>query len=146
MRSRPGSSTGSSSQIGDPAWDLAGALQDLLLFWVQSMPTVAGARRSNQMMAAATLSARRGPGGVPRALGRLPGDGRADRPGRADLLDSGGRFLGGSADPVGLRDVARLDGPATRRPVILLQVGANILDDPELAQVQLYGLHGGAIL
>ena len=30
--------------------------------------------------------------------------------------------------------------------VILLQVGSNILDDPELAQVQLYGLHGGAIL
>jgi hypothetical protein len=30
--------------------------------------------------------------------------------------------------------------------VILLQVGSNILNDPELAQVQLYGLHGGAIL
>jgi hypothetical protein len=30
--------------------------------------------------------------------------------------------------------------------VILLQVGTNILNDPELAQVQLYGLHGGAIL
>jgi hypothetical protein len=37
--------------------------------------------------------------------------------------------------------------PALPPPaVILLQIGSNILDDPELAQVQLYGLHGGGIL
>jgi hypothetical protein len=131
-------------QLGDPAWDLAGALQDLLLFWVQSIP-MAPELTADQMMAAARYplaavqSAFRALWAGYRATAGLPGEGVSALLTRA-VAFSAPRLIQ-SAYEMSYGAPALL--PAA---VILLQVGSNILHDPELAQVQLYGLHGGAIL
>ena len=131
-------------QLGDPAWDLAGALQDLLGFWVQSLPMAPG-MPADRMMASATYplaavqAAFRALWAGYRATAGLSGADsdalltRAIRFSAPRLIQSAYEMSHGSPT---------LPPPA----VIFLQVGSNILDDPELAQVQLYGLHGGAIL
>jgi aminoglycoside phosphotransferase (APT) family kinase protein len=125
-------------QIGDPGWDLAGALQDFLGIWVDSM------RLSDELSAEATIAG----AGVPLAAVR-----RAAR-----AMWSGYRQEAGldpaAADDLLTRAVAlsairliqstfevtvgagRLEG----RPVLLLQIGANLLAEPERGQIQLYGI------
>jgi aminoglycoside phosphotransferase (APT) family kinase protein len=131
-------------QLGDPAWDLAGALQDLLLFWVQSLPMAPGLA-ADQMMAAATYplaavqAAFRALWAGYRATAGLAGDGASA------LLTRAVRF----SAPRMIQSAYEMSHGSPALPpaaVILLQIGTNILDDPELAQVQLYGLYGGAIL
>jgi len=131
-------------QLGDPAWDLAGALQDLLQFWVQSLPMAPGLA-ADQMMAAATYplaavqAAFRALWAGYRATAGLPGDEASA------LLTRAVRF----SAPRMIQSAYEMSHGSPVLPAaaaILLQIGSNILDDPELAQVQLYGLHGGAIL
>jgi hypothetical protein len=131
-------------QIGDPAWDLAGALQDVVRFWVYSMP-LSLERTAEQMMAEA-----RYPLEAVQAVCRALWAGYRSAAGalaREDpsLLTKAVKFSSArmiqSAYEMAFGAVA-LPPPA----VVLLQVGANILDDPELAQVRLFGLYGGAIL
>ena len=125
-------------QVGDPAWDLAGALHDFLLFWTSSMPLSASCT-AEQRIAQARYP-----------LASLQGAMRAMWHGyraAAELASS-------EADDLLLRAVAfsavRLIQSAyeimheseslSAQSVILLQVGANLLADPELGQIHLYGI------
>jgi len=127
------------AQIGDPAWDLAGVLQDFVIFWVFSIPLGAASEP-----AALDLEAARYP--LPllrpclrafwrgyRTAGELPVEesnallDRAVRLSAARLVQSAYE-LAHAADEL----------PALS--VLLLQVAANLLADPETAQVELYGL------
>lgn len=129
--------------VGDPAWDLAGALQDLLVLWVSSMPMSEGAD-AEQMTAEARLPLdvlrdtaialwdgyRRGAGlDTTRAEDLLC---RAVLYSAARMVQSAFEYAGGAE---------RLVGPA----VLLLQIAANLLDDPHLGRVQLYGIPPGRI-
>jgi hypothetical protein len=124
--------------VGDPAWDLAGALQDLLVLWVSSMPMSEGAN-VEQMTAEARI-----PLDVLRVAAIALWDGyrrgaaldlvraedllyRAVLYSAARLVQSAFEYAGGAE---------RLDGPA----VLLLQIAANLLDDPHLGRVHLYGI------
>jgi aminoglycoside phosphotransferase (APT) family kinase protein len=126
------------ARFGDPAWDLAGALQDFLVLWVFSMPL------SEDM-----------PAGEIIANARIPLE---DLRRSIRALWSGYRRQAGmapaAADQFLLRAVAfsaaRLIQTASElshqadqlagRAVILLQLSANLLTEPELGQLQLYGI------
>jgi Ser/Thr protein kinase RdoA (MazF antagonist) len=128
-------------QIGDPAWDLAGALQDLVLFWVQTMPLSTNLKAEQIMMAA------RYPIGAVQAACRAFWAGYHAAAG-ADAAGLLTRAVAFSAARLIQSAYETAHGAAVMpaASVIFLQMAANILDDPELAQVQLYGLHGGAML
>jgi hypothetical protein len=124
-------------QIGDPAWDLAGALQDFILFWVSSMnqtmrtseEMVSSARYPLSVLQTALRALWRGY----RSAVRLTRDeanaliGRATVFSAARLIQSAYEMAQNARDlPVG--------------SVLMLQISANLLADPETGQVQLYGL------
>ena len=124
--------------IGDPAWDLAGALQDFLSVWVASMP-LSDELTAEQMIAQASVPLgtvrdavralwsgyRAGAGLDPvQAEGLLT---RAVGFSAARLIQSAFELLVGAE---------RLAGAA----VLLLQIAANLLAEPERGRVQLYGI------
>lgn len=124
-------------QLGDPAWDVAGALQDFVLFWVSSMTQgtasleemVATARYPLIVLQSAIRSLWRGyrltANLAPAEANALIG--RAVRFSAARLIQSAYEMaMSAQALPV----------PS----VLLLQISANLLDDPETAQIQLYGI------
>lgn len=124
--------------IGDPAWDVAGALQDLLDLWIRGLPldpALSGGERVEQakcpladfhpLFAAFRAS-----------YAAVAGDSVFDRAvpfSAVRLLQTAWEWA---------QDVAELPAPA----VMTLQVGANILADPERARAELYGFaeDGGA--
>jgi hypothetical protein len=124
--------------LGDPAWDLAGALQDFLVFWVSSI-TLADEMTAEQMIAEARVPLHTVQTAV-RALWAGYCEGAC--------LDSA------QGDDVLMRAVpfsaARLIQSALERsdetdrlagsPVVLLQISANLLAEPESGQVELYGI------
>jgi hypothetical protein len=129
-------------QIGDPAWDLAGALQDLVLFWVQTMPLSANLT-TEQIMTAPRYPIR----AVQTACRALWAGYQAAGGAGDDASGLLTRAVAFSAARL-IQSAYEMAHGATTLPnasVIFLQIAANILDEPELAQVQLYGLHGGAI-
>jgi hypothetical protein len=124
--------------IGDPAWDLAGALQDFLVVWVASMP-LSEELTAEQMNAGARVSLDAVRVAV-RALWSGYRAGSGLEPAEAEgLLNRAVAFSAArliqSAFEV-LVDAERLAGPA----VLLLQVAANLLAEPEGGRVQLYGI------
>ena len=125
-------------QAGDPAWDIAGMLQDVVMLWVMSMPAagddiasrVEKARFPLDMLrpairkfwdcyreAAALSAAETGPLFL-----------RAAQYSAARLVQS--------AFEMGTGYTHGLPQPA----VLLLQIGQHLLDDPAAGQVQLYGI------
>lgn len=123
-------------QVGDPAWDVAGVLQDAVMMWVQSMtpaPTPEEMEPSAQLPWPERQVALRAFWRRYRAAARLSGDdanallSRAVRYSAARLIQSAFEMA---------HDAAQLPAGS----VLLLQVSANIFDDPALAQVQLYHL------
>jgi Ser/Thr protein kinase RdoA (MazF antagonist) len=130
--------------FGDPAWDVAGALQDFLVFWVFSMP-IADDMTAEQMIARARVPVH----GLQTALRALWSGYKA------------GACLGGSeADELLLRAVefsaARLIQSAYEissgsdrlagQPAVLLQIAANLLAEPAHAQIELYGIPLGCLI
>jgi hypothetical protein len=128
-------------QIGDPAWDVAGALQDFLVHWIWTMPLegdlsaeerVARARWPLASLRALTRALwsgyRRGSGLAPAEAAALLS--------RA-LVFSSARLIQSAYEAAVEAD--RLPGES----VILLQLAANVLADPVRAQVQLYGIISG---
>jgi hypothetical protein len=129
--------------IGDPAWDLAGALQDFLVLWVCSLPLsddstteemIAGARIPLEQVRDASRAlwvGYRSAAGLEaievRALGR-----RAVAYVAIRLIQSARELLGRSEGLAG-------------HPVLLLQMSANVFAEPELAQVQLFGIPPGPL-
>jgi hypothetical protein len=130
-------------QLGDPAWDLAGLLQDFILLWVTSMTVTPGA--TTEMLAASARlplaelqRAIRAFWKSYRAAADLPPEGAARLITRA-VAFSAARLIQ-SAYEMGA--VTPALAPAS---VLLLQVSANLLRDPEAGQVQLYGLIQGYV-
>ncbi|HZW30728.1 MAG TPA: phosphotransferase [Isosphaeraceae bacterium] len=125
-------------QIGDPAWDLAGVLQDFLVFWVFSMPI------GDDLTAEAMIDQARVPLTAVRSAARAFWSGyRAEAglaPDAADALVrravtfSGARLIQTAFELAVEAD--RLPGQS----VLLLQISANLLAEPERGQVQLYGI------
>ena len=129
------------AQLGDPAWDLAGALQALLNLWVYSMP-LSDERTAEEMVSQAripTVHIRR----AARALWSGYEAGAELRPAEAETLlgravtYSAARLIQSALES--LQGLQYFAGPA----VLLLQISANILADPENAQMQLYGIPSG---
>ena len=107
--------------LGDPAWDLAGALQDFVHLWVASARhDLADLRRASRDFWRGYRSAAGGDGElVSRAVAFSA----------ARLIQTAYEVSAGA-------------GVLPGRALVLLQVAVNILADPGLAQVQLYGITG----
>ncbi len=124
--------------IGDPAWDLAGALQDFLVFWVSSMPL------SDELTAEQMISRARVP------LSALRGAMRALWSGyrvgaEIETVEADGlliRAVAFSALRLIQSVLELLDGTdrLAGAAVVLLQIAANLMAEPERGQVQLYGI------
>ena len=125
-------------QAGDSAWDVAGVLQDFLMHWIQSMP-VASSLTPGQMASQAQLPLR-SLQPLMRAFWHSYRSARqlSCREQSVMLLRSV-RYtacrLIQCAFELSQNSVA-LPG----RSVLLLQLSANILSDPESSQVQLFGI------
>jgi aminoglycoside phosphotransferase (APT) family kinase protein len=123
-------------QLGDPAWDLAGALQDFVFWWVLSMPHD---RPPEEMAAHAGFPLPVLQNGL-RALWegyrlrRGLGAAAADELLAAAVAYSGARILQTAAEIAG--KYQSLPAPA----VLMSQIGVNLLADPAAARDQLYGL------
>jgi Phosphotransferase enzyme family len=125
-------------QIGDPAWDLAGALQDFLVPWVRSMPMTQDLSPEDRI-AAARLP-----------LANLKDAIRALWDGYRTTADFGpvvaDEFLQRSVGFSAARllqsafEMAANAAQLTGAGVLLLQIASNILAEPRRAQVQLYGI------
>ena len=125
-------------QAGDPAWDVAGALQDFILFWVFSMPInaglpveemVAGARFPLAVLQPALRAFWRGYR-TAAGLGAAAANAvlaRAVPFSAARLIQSA-------------YELAHDSPSLPAHSVLLLQISANLLGDPETGQVELYGL------
>jgi hypothetical protein len=125
-------------QVGDPAWDLAGALQDFILFWVASLPLAAGVSTEQAIAQArypwsAVQAAVRALWQGYRRAAELAGNDagallvRAVKFSAARLIQSAYEMTQGAAQ-------------LTAQAVLLLQICANLLNEPELAQVHFYGI------
>jgi hypothetical protein len=125
-------------QIGDPAWDLAGALQDALVHWTASMPLEADLT-PDQMAAGAKVplaSFRESTRALwlgYRIAAQLGPAAEAGLLARAVIL-SAARLIQSAYERS--FDPERL----TVQSVVLLQIGENLLADPDLGQIQLYGI------
>jgi hypothetical protein len=129
------------ARIGDPAWDLAGALQDCLACWVSSMP-LSIELSADEMIARAgvPLTALRG---ATCALWRGYRVGAGlDPPDARELLR---RAVAFSAVRLIQSAFEAADGAdrLPRRSVLMLQISENLLAEPERGQVQLYGIPPG---
>ncbi len=124
-------------QIGDPAWDVAGVLQDFILFWLYSMPQLSGTPQEMVSSAAYPLPVLQAAIRVfwqgYRRIAKLTAAesnaliARAVRFSAARLIQSA-------------YEMAQNSQALPPHSVLLLQISANLLGDPVLGQVQLYGL------
>lgn len=125
-------------QYGDPAWDLAGALHDFLVFWVSSMP-LSSDMTGEEMAARARVplaflrQATRALWYSYRAQSGLAHASASEFLSRA-ISFSAGRLVQSAFERLVRAD--RLAGEA----VLLLQISANLLADPDRAQLHLYGI------
>jgi len=124
-------------QWGDPAWDVAGMLQDFVMFWLFSMTDTQGSTEA--MAASATYP-------LMVLQPAIRGFWKGYRTG-ADLDAAASATLLHRAIPFSaarlIQSAYELAQTAPALPVqsvLLLQISANMLRDPEASQVQLYGL------
>ena len=125
-------------QIGDPAWDVASALQGFLFDWVSSMP-LTDELSAEEMVARAPVhldavrkAARALWAGYREGSEIGPTEARSLLP-RAVAFSAARLIQSAFEAAVG---ASRLPG----RAVMLMQIGANLLAEPERGQVQLYGI------
>jgi hypothetical protein len=128
-------------QVGDPAWDLAGVLQDALAYWTASMP-LSAAITAEEMMAQARL-----PLDPLRARLRSLWHGYREAAGLSpDVADERlDRVVAFSAVRL-IQSAYELSYEADSldaRAVVWLQVAANLLADPGRGRLHLYGLPPG---
>lgn len=125
-------------QIGDPAWDFAGALHDFLVHWVRTMPLEGELSAAERAAQARCPIASLRP--MIRALwsGYRRGYGLASAEAEA-LLSRAVAFSSARL----IQSAYEMAAEADRLPgesVILLQLAANVLADPDRARMQLYGI------
>jgi Ser/Thr protein kinase RdoA (MazF antagonist) len=123
-------------QLGDPMWDVAGALQDFIFWWVINMPHD---RSPDEMVAEARFPLDVLQPGI-RAMWRGYCDARAlDDRDAGELLSRAVRYSGVRI----LQTAAEIAGKYQTLPppaVLMSQIGVNLLNDPEAGQDELYGL------
>jgi hypothetical protein len=127
-------------QIGDPAWDLAAALHDDIVFWTSSMP------QDPVLSADERIEQARFPLEVVKQATRALWTGYCegawlDRGGvEADALL--GRAVAFSAARLILaaHELSLEQEDISVQAVLLLQIGMNLLRDPASGQVNLYGI------
>lgn len=123
-------------QIGDPAWDLAGVLQDLVLFWINTMSPA----DSIEAMVASAVWPWTAIQPSFRALVR----GYAERSGLEAgpfnaLLFKSVCFCGARLIQTAF-EIAQMSTAIPIPSALLLQFSANLLADPHMAQVQQFRL------
>ena len=125
-------------QHGDPAWDLAGALQDFLVLWVSSMPMAEELSAVDRVQQARIPLSSLRPAIAALWSGYRRGAGLADDevPGflRRAVEFSAARLLQSAFEWTD--DAVALPGTV----VLFLQIAANLLADPGRGQFELYGL------
>lgn len=125
-------------QVGDPAWDVAGLLQDFILFWVFSMEGPASAsldelaESARYPLQALNAAIRMFWFGYRNASGILAAE--------ADMLLERAIQFSAARLIQSAYEIAQNERVMPAQSVLLLQVASNILDDPGMSQVQLYGL------
>jgi Phosphotransferase enzyme family len=128
-------------QIGDPAWDLAGALHDFVHFWISSM-TLAAATSPDQMIAGAGYPL----GIIQAAIREFWGGYRSAEtlspPEAESILSRAVAFSAARLIQSAYEEAFQAD-ILSARAVILLQVGSNLLSSPETGRIQLYGIPQG---
>jgi hypothetical protein len=129
-------------QLGDPAWDLAGALHDFLVLWVTSMPA-AIELSAEQMIAQAGL-----PLAVVQKATRSLWSAYRDAAGMSPVEFDGFLLRAITYSAARLIQSAYemsygMDG-LSGHIVLLLQFSAHILAGPERGQVELYGILQGS--
>jgi hypothetical protein len=128
-------------QFGDPAWDVAGALQEFLVFWVSTMPQSAGLTADEKVAGARVplTSLRRG------ARAMWSGYRQGARLGRAEAEDLLPRAVAFSSARLIQSAFEAADGfdHLPGESALLLQIGANLLADPAGGQAELYGITSG---
>ncbi len=124
-------------RLGDPAWDLAGALQDLLVLWISSISLPEDGRADGLEDGA----------GIPMEGLRIAA--RAMWAGYREVWDRGRGATGLLRRAVAycparlVQSAFEFAGECDRLPgqsVLLLQAAANVLADPESARVELFGI------
>ncbi len=124
-------------QIGDPAWDIAGVLQDMVIFWVNSMSTMMPTAEEMSATARHPLpviqSALRVFWRAYRAAADIDAA-EAEELILRSVLFSAARLLQTAYE------AAQMSTTLPVSSVLLLQISANLLADPETSQVRLYGL------
>jgi Ser/Thr protein kinase RdoA (MazF antagonist) len=125
-------------QVGDAAWDLAGALHDYLIFWTESMP-MESAPAIDQMVKAARYpleslrpAIRAFWAGYRSSAGLAQAE--EARLLRRAVVDSAIRLMQSAEERAAERETL----PA--QAVLLLQISSNLLTDPARGQSVLYGL------
>jgi hypothetical protein len=124
-------------QIGDPAWDVAGVLQDFVLFWILSMTAMTASLEDLVQSARYPLPVLQA---AIRAFGRgyRSGAGLESAEGNA-LFARAVRFSAARLIQSAY-EMAQTLMSLPAQSVLLLQISANLLADPEAGQMQLYGL------
>ncbi|MBV9124060.1 MAG: phosphotransferase, partial [Planctomycetes bacterium] len=125
-------------QFGDPAWDVAGVLQDFIHGWIHSMD-LTGSLDFEALEKSAYCSRQE----LQEAIRlfwqgyRTVAERRAAETER--LLDRAVAFSAARLIQTAY-ELGQFLNTIARESVLLLQVGANILGNPEAAQVHLYGI------
>ena len=129
-------------QLGDPAWDLASALHDFLVFWTSSMPLepdLSAETRIDQArypLLALRPAIRALWQGYHKATGL---DAPGNEPEAYTLLRRAVAFSAARLI-MAAHELSLEHEELPAQAVLLLQLGANILADPDSGQFQLYGL------
>ena len=129
--------------FGDPAWDIAGMLQDFVLFWIGSMPLAGMGVPPATLVASAKYKLTDLHPAIRAFWSGYRAAAELDRSEHAPLLARAVAFSAArliqSAYEIGQAGSAL--APAS---VLLLQISANVLRDPARAQIELYGILQGA--
>jgi hypothetical protein len=129
-------------QVGDPAWDLAGALQDLLVTWVRSMP-LDESLGDEALFARASLPLAEVQG-IARALWSGYRDESGLDPAEAEgfllraVKFSAARLLQSACE------MSWFEDRVLAVSAMLLRLGEDLLMEPEHGQVILYGIMPGS--
>ena len=128
-------------RYGDPAWDLAGALQDFVVFWVNTLPL--GADTTDARLDAIVS---RGPYPWPviqaalRALWQgYRGTAGMERDSASALLLRAVQFSSARLIQTTM-EMTQDRASVPSQAILLLQIAANLLQDAESAQIRFYGI------